>query len=80
MLIEERIFHRLLIEGQLDTLANVVRRDVTNELRDSTQEINSSPIVRIDKQFRGREFELKSRSVYEHLKKDQKLIGLFTFR
>lgn len=72
MLIEERIFHRLLIEGQLDTLANVVRRDVTNELRDSTQEINSSPIVRIDKQFRGREFELKSRSVYERPQDPQK--------
>jgi predicted DNA-binding protein len=72
MLIEERIFHRLLIEGQLDTLANVVRRDVTNELRDGMQEINSSPIVRIDKQFRGREFELKSRSVYEHPQDPQK--------
>jgi hypothetical protein len=66
MLIEERIFHRLLIEGQLDTLANVIRRDVTNELRDSAQEINSSPVVKIDKQFRGREFTLKSRSVHEH--------------
>lgn len=66
MSLEERIFYRLLIEGQLDTLANVIRRDVTNELRDSTQEINSSPVIRINERFRGREFELVSRSVYEH--------------
>jgi hypothetical protein len=61
MLLEERIFRRVLAEGALDSFANIVKRDMTEELKSSIDKINSSRLQRMDN-FAGRYYEIKSNS------------------
>jgi hypothetical protein len=61
MLLEERIFRRVLAEGMLDSFANIIKRDMTEELKSSIDEINSSRLQRMDN-FAGRYYEIKSSS------------------
>ena len=58
---QEKIFLRLLSEGALDSFANIIKRDMTEELKSSIDKINSSRLQRMDN-FAGRYYEIKSNS------------------
>jgi len=58
---QEKIFLRLLSENALDSFANIVKHDMTEELKSNADKINSSRLQRIDN-FVGRRFKIKSSS------------------